>query len=52
MGFLNQSISQMRDLFASMTPAARITAALLLGVIGVSLAYLFQGYAGGSKERA
>ena len=50
MGFLNQSIAQMRDLFASMTPAARITAALLLGVIGVSLGYLFQGYAGGSKE--
>jgi flagellar M-ring protein FliF len=50
MGFLNQSITQIRDLFASMTPAARITAALLVGVIGVSLAYLFQGYAGGSKE--
>ena len=50
MGFLNQSIAQIRDLFASMTPAARITAALLLGVIGVSLGYLFQGYAGGSKE--
>jgi flagellar M-ring protein FliF len=50
MGFLNQSIAQIRDLFASMTPAARITAALLVGVIGVSLAYLFQGYASGSKE--
>ena len=34
----------------SMTPAARITAALLLGVIVVSLGYLFQGYAGGSEE--
>jgi flagellar M-ring protein FliF len=50
MGFLNQSIAQMRDLFASMTPAARITAALLLAVIGVSLGYLFQGYSSGSKE--
>ena len=50
MGFLNQSIAQIRDLFASMTPAARITAALLVAVIGVSLAYLFQGYASGSKE--
>jgi flagellar M-ring protein FliF len=50
MGFLNQSIAQIRDLFASMTPAARITATLLLAVIGVSLAYLFQGYTGGGKE--
>jgi flagellar M-ring protein FliF len=50
MGFLNQSVAQLRDLFLSMTPAARITAALLLGVIGVSVAYLFQDYAGGSKE--
>jgi flagellar M-ring protein FliF len=50
MGFLNQSIAQLRDLFLSMTPAARITAALLVGVIGVSVAYLFQDYAGGSKE--
>jgi hypothetical protein len=50
MGFLNQSIAQIRDLFASMTPAARITATLLLGVIGVSLGYLFQDYTGGAKE--
>jgi flagellar M-ring protein FliF len=50
MGFLNQSVAQVRDLFLSMTPAARITAALLLGIIGVSVAYLFQDYAGGSKE--
>ncbi len=51
MGFLNQSIVQMRDLFASMTPAARITAVLLLGVIGVSLGYLFQDFSGGAKEQ-
>jgi flagellar M-ring protein FliF len=50
MGFLNQSMAQLRDLWASMTPAARVTAALLLGVIGVSLGYLFQDYTGGSKE--
>jgi flagellar M-ring protein FliF len=50
MGFLNQSMAQMRDLWASMTPAARVTAALLLGVIGVSLGYLFQDYTGGAKE--
>jgi flagellar M-ring protein FliF len=33
-----------------MTPAARITSALLLGVIVVSLGYLFKGYAGPSEE--
>ena len=50
MGFFNQSLTQVRDVFASMTPAARITSALLAGVIGVSLAYLFQGYAGSPDE--
>jgi len=50
MGFFNQSLAQLRDLFGSMTPAARITSALLLGVIVVSLSYLFQGYAGASEE--
>jgi flagellar M-ring protein FliF len=50
MGFLNQSMAQVRDLWTSMTPAARVTAALLLGVIGVSLGYLFQDYTGGAKE--
>jgi flagellar M-ring protein FliF len=50
MGFLNQSLAQIRELFASMTPAARITAALLVAVIGVSLGYLFQDYAAGGKE--
>jgi flagellar M-ring protein FliF len=50
MAFLNQSLAQLRDLFASMTPAARITSALLLGVIVVSLGYLFQGYTGASEE--
>lgn len=50
MGFVNQSIEQMRDLLTSMTPAARITVGLLLAVIGVSLAFLFEGYAGGADE--
>jgi len=50
MDFLSRSMAQLRDLFASMTPAARITSTLLLGVIVVSLGYLFQGYSGGSKE--
>ncbi len=42
MDFLNQAVAQLRELFQSMTPAARITAVLLLGVIGVSLGYLVQ----------
>ena len=42
MDFLNQAISQIRELILSMTPAARVTALLLLGVIGVSLGYLVQ----------
>jgi flagellar M-ring protein FliF len=50
MGFLNYAAAQLRELFASMTPAARVTSALLLGVIVVSLGYLFKGYAGVSEE--
>jgi len=50
MDFLNRTVVQLRDLFASMTPAARVTSAMLLGVIVVSLGYLFQGYTSGSKE--
>ncbi len=42
MDFLNQAISQVRELLLSMTPAARVTALLLVGVIGVSLSYLVQ----------
>jgi len=41
MDFLNKSITQVSDLFRSMTPGARLTAALLLGVVVVSIAYLF-----------
>jgi flagellar M-ring protein FliF len=50
MGFLNQTFAQIRDLFASMTPAARITSALLLGVIVCSMGFLFQGYSGAAEE--
>lgn len=50
MGSINQAIVQLRDLLASMTPAARITAVLLLGVIGVSLGYLMKGYGGAADE--
>jgi flagellar M-ring protein FliF len=42
MDFLNQYTSQLRDLFASMTPGARITSGLLLAVVLVSIALLFQ----------
>jgi flagellar M-ring protein FliF len=41
MEFLNQALTQLKDLFRSMTPGARITTALLLAAVGVSLAYLF-----------
>jgi len=40
MDFLNQAAGQIRDLLLSMTPAARVTAVLLIGVIAVSLGYL------------
>lgn len=42
MDFFNQSINQLRELLMSMTPAARVTAFLLIGVIVVSLGYLVQ----------
>ena len=41
MDFLNRAFAQLRDLFLSMTPGARITAGLLLGVVVISLGYLF-----------
>ena len=40
MDFLNKAFSQISDLFKSMTPGARVTAGLLLGLIVVSLGYL------------
>lgn len=43
MDFLNRAFEQIKDLFASMTPGARITAGLLLVVIVVSLVFLMQG---------
>lgn len=42
MNFLNQSYTQIVELFRSMTPAARITSGLLLVAVVVGLAYLFQ----------
>ncbi|MBN1853569.1 MAG: hypothetical protein JW829_12630 [Pirellulales bacterium] len=47
MDTLNRSYAQVRDLFLSMTPAARITAGLLCIAVVISLGYLFhQGTAG------
>ncbi|HTN74919.1 MAG TPA: flagellar M-ring protein FliF C-terminal domain-containing protein, partial [Pirellulaceae bacterium] len=42
MDFLNKALAQISDLFRSMTPGARITAALLLVAIVVSVFFLFQ----------
>jgi flagellar M-ring protein FliF len=47
MEFLNKSLAQLGDLFRSMTPGARLTAALLLAVVVVSVGYLFQHGASG-----
>ncbi len=45
MDFLNKAFAQVRDLFLSMSPGGRVTTALLLVVVVVSLGYLatFQG---------
>ncbi len=50
MDFLNQATGQIRELFVSMTPAARVTALLLVGVIVVSLGYLFQHHSAGPDD--
>ena len=49
MDFVNKAYAQLSELFRSMTPGTRIAAALLLGVIVVSLVYLFQ-YQGTSGD--
>ncbi|MEQ8847909.1 hypothetical protein [Botrimarina sp.] len=50
MDFINPLIAQVRELFASMTPGARVTAGLLLAVVVVSLGFLFQQAATGPDE--
>ncbi len=50
MDFLNQATGQIRELFVSMTPAARVTSLLLVGVIAVSLGYLFQHHSAGPDD--
>lgn len=42
MDFLNKYLDQLRDLFASMTPGARVTTGALLAVVLVSLGFLFK----------
>jgi flagellar M-ring protein FliF len=39
--FINKAMAQLGDLFRSMTPGARMTTVLLLIVIVVSVAFLF-----------
>ncbi len=41
MNFLNRAFAQITDLFRTMTPGARIASGLLLAVVIVSVAYLF-----------
>ncbi len=50
MDFLNNAISQLRDLFKGMTPGSRMTAGMLLALIVVSLFYLF-AYQGRTADR-
>ena len=50
MDFMNQASGQLKDLLQSMTPAARITAVLLLGVIVVSMGYLVQHHSASPDE--
>ncbi len=42
MDFMNKAWDQLRDVFGSMTPGARIISALLLAVVVISLGYLFR----------
>jgi flagellar M-ring protein FliF len=48
MDFLNKSFAQVKDLFLSMTPGARITAGLLLAVVVISLSYLYSHQVSGT----
>jgi flagellar M-ring protein FliF len=50
MDFLNKAITQVSDLFRSMTPGARISAGLLLGVLVVSLIWLVGQKANGPDD--
>ncbi len=49
MNFLNDIGNQIRDLFTSMTPSARIMAGLMVAVVVVSLGWIMTGGASGTK---
>ncbi len=49
MNFLNEIGKQLRDLFASMTPASRIMAGLMIAVVLVSLGWIMSGGASSPK---
>ena len=49
MDFLNSAFAQLKDLFQSMTPGARITAGLLLALVVISLGYLVTHQVSGSN---
>lgn len=50
MDFLNKYIDQLRDLFASMTPGARLTTGALLAIVVVSIGFLFKQSTSGPDE--
>ncbi|TWT77216.1 flagellar MS-ring protein [Posidoniimonas polymericola] len=50
MDFLNKYLEQLRDLFASMTPGARLTTGALLAVVVVSIGFLFKQSTSGPDE--
>ncbi len=50
MDFLNQATGQLRELMLSLTPAARVTALLVVGVMGVSVGYLVQHQGAGTDD--
>src|SRR5262249_4470963 len=50
MDFLNKGLAQISELFRSMTPAARVTAGLLLLVVVVALGYLFNHQLAGPDD--
>jgi flagellar M-ring protein FliF len=49
MDVFNRLVTQLNDLFKSMSPGARITAGLLLVAVVVSLGYLFNAQSGGAE---
>jgi flagellar M-ring protein FliF len=50
MDFIGKALAQLRELFLSMTPGARITTALLLAMVVVSFGYLFHLQTGGPNS--